>query len=147
MKWVSPKQKAQHLKKPRFNKVISDIAKSKFFFMSFVRHPSMKTLEGLHLLLTEIEEFKKTKEYQQMVEQSAKRTEEATELKRKRNNARFNLKRGERESKQGVETALAKHYETGKLTKNCADAEQAYVTRKLDGVAQYIGDRLYRQHR
>ena len=105
----------------------------------------MKTLEGLHLLLTEIEEFKKTNEYQQIVKQSAKRTEQATELKRKRNDARFKLRRGEREVNEGRETALAKHYKTGKLSKESADAEQAYGTRKLHGVAQSIGDWVHRQ--
>ena len=54
----SARQKAQQLKKQRFNKVINDIAANKAFFMSFVRHPCMRTAEGLHVLLTELRKFK-----------------------------------------------------------------------------------------
>ena len=34
-----PKQVAHLLKKQRFNKIVSDLAANKAFFMSFVRHP------------------------------------------------------------------------------------------------------------
>ena len=64
------------MKKRCFNKVINDICRSKTFFMSFVRHPRMQTLEGFGLLLTELQEVKETVAYQEMVKQSAKRTEE-----------------------------------------------------------------------
>ena len=64
------------MKKSRFNKVINGIARSKAFFMSFVRHPCMQTPEGFGLLLTGLEDYKKTDAYQEMEQQSQKRAEE-----------------------------------------------------------------------
>ena len=72
------------MKKQRFNKVINDIARNKTVVMSFVRHPCMQTPQGFGLLLTELEDYKKTSAYQEMVKQSEQRTEERTQLTRKR---------------------------------------------------------------
>ena len=131
------------MKKQRFNKVINDIAANKAFFMSFVRHPRMRTLDGFVLLLTELEEVKTTDAYQEMVRQSQQRTEEATKLKKKRNLARLRLKRGERDKAEGLETSLAKCFQRGDLAMECDAAEAEYSTRKLEGVARSLGNRLH----
>ena len=131
------------MKKSRFNKVINDIARSKAFFMSFVRHPCMQTPEGFGLLLTELEEYKQTPAYQEMVKQSQKRTEEQTQLKRKRTDARFRLKLGQRDANQNRDTELAKSFRTGDLARECAAAEAEYSTRKLEGTARSLGNRLH----
>ena len=132
------------MKKQRFNKVINDIARSKALFMSFVRHPCMQTPDGFGLLLTELEEYKKSVAYQEMLKQSEKRTEERTELKRKRTDARFRLRRGQRDNNQNRDTELAKSFRTGDLARECAAAEAEYSTRKLEGVARDLGGRLHR---
>ena len=82
------------MKKQRFNKIISDLAANKAFFMSFVRHPSVISVDGIRGLLHELKEVKKSKEYDEMVRVSMKKTEEVMELKRKRHQARLMLKRG-----------------------------------------------------
>ena len=140
----SARQQAQQLKNQRFNKVINDIARSKALAMSFIRHPRMRTPEGLTLFLTELEEYKKTPAYQEMVTQSEKGTEERTQLKRKRTDARFRLKQGQRDFKQKRDTELAKSFRTGDLARECAAAEAEYSTRKLEGVARSLGNRLHR---
>ena len=104
----------------------------------------MVTLEGFELLLTEIHEFKTTSAYQDMVKQSAKRTEEATTLKRKRDKARFRLKQGQRDATQNRDTELAKCFRAGALAEECAAAEAEYSTRKLEGAARSLGNRLHR---
>ena len=123
---VSARQQAQQLKKQRFNKVINDIARSKTVFMSFVRHPCMQTPDGFGLLLTELEDYKKSFAYQEMVKQSEKRTEERTD-------ARFRLRRGQRDANQNRDTELAKSFRTGDLAMECAAAEAEYSTRKRRG--------------
>ena len=140
---VSARQQAQQLKKQRFNKVINDIAANKAFFMSFVRHPRMHTLEGFDLLLTYLQEMKQTVACQEMVKQSEKRTEEATRLKRKRDDARFRLRLGQRHIEQGRDTELAKRFKTGDLASECAAAEAEAGLRKQEGVARSIGNRLH----
>ena len=140
---TSARQQAQQLKKQRFNKVINDVCRSKTFFMSFVRHPRMQTLEGFELLLTEIQDFKTTSAYQEMLKQSEKRTEEATRLKRKRDHARFRLKLGWRDAMQHRDTDLAKSFKAGILTAECAGAEAEYKRRKLEGAARSLGNRLH----
>ena len=132
------------MKKSRFNKVINDIARSKAFFMSFVRHPCMQTPEGFGLLLTGLEDYKKTDAYQKMEQQSQKRTEERTRLKRKRTDARFRLRRGQRDANQGRDTELASAFQRGDLARQCAATEAEYGTRKLEGVARSLGNRLHR---
>ena len=39
------------MKKQRFNKIVSDLAANKAFFMSFVRHPSVVSIDGIRSLL------------------------------------------------------------------------------------------------
>ena len=40
-KFHGPRERAEELKKQCFNKIVSDLAASKAFFTSFVRHPSV----------------------------------------------------------------------------------------------------------
>ena len=87
MKPVSARQQAQQFKAQRFDKVIDDIARSKPFFMSFVRRPYMQTPEGFGLLLTELGQCKAGTTYEDMVKQYEKRTEDHTKLKRQQENA------------------------------------------------------------
>ena len=131
------------MKKQRFNKVINDIARSKTLFMSFVRHPCMQTPDGFGLLLTGLEAYKKSVAYQEMVNQSEKRTEERTKLKRKRTDARFRLRRGQRDVNQNRDTELAKSFRTGDLARECAAAEAEYSTRKLEGTVRSLENRLH----
>ena len=138
---MSARQQAQQLKKQRFNKVINDYAANKAFFMSFVRHPCMQTVDGFRLLLSALHEHKQTDAYQNLVEQSKKRSEEAMELKRKRDDVRFQLRRGKRHDEAQQDTELAKKYRTGELADICEAAEADYTTRKLQGVARAIGSR------
>ena len=109
--------------------------------MSFVQHPCMQTVDGFRLLLSALHEHKKTDAYQNLVEQSKKRSEEAMELKRKRDDVRFQLRRGKRHDEAQQDTELAKKYRTGELADICEAAEADYTTRKLQGVAQAIGSR------
>ena len=132
------------MKKQRFIKVINDIARSKPFFMSFVRHPCMQTPEGFEKLLTSLEEYKTTVAYTEMVKQSEKRTEERAKLKRKRTDARFRLKLGQRDVNQKLDTELAKSFRAGVLARECAAAEAECSTRKLAGTARSLGVRLHR---
>ena len=104
----------------------------------------MQTPQGFVLLLKELEEYKKSDRYQEMVKQSEKRTEERTKLKRMRTDARFRLKRGQREFNQNLDTELAKSFRTGDLARECAAAEAEYSTRKLEGAARPLGNRLHR---
>ena len=136
-----PGQRAQQLKNQRFNKVINDIARSKALVMSFIRRPRMRTPEGLTLFLTELEEYKKTPAYQEMATQSEKRTEERTQLKRKRTDARFKYKQGERDFQQKRDTELAKSFRSGELARECEAAEEAYTTRQHEGAARTLGNR------
>ena len=140
----SARQRAQQLKKQRVIKVINDIARSKPLFMSFARHPCMQTPEGFGLLLAELEEYKKTSDYQELAKQSQKMTEERTTLNRKRTYARFRLKLGQRDVNQKLDTELAKSFRAGVLARECAAAEAECSTRKLAGPARPLGDRLPR---
>ena len=110
--------------------------------MSCIRHPRMRTPEGLTLFLTELEEYKKSAAYQASLRQSEKRTEERTQLKRKRTDARFRLKLGQRDANQNRDTELAKSFRTGDLTRECAAAEAEYRARKLEGTARSLGSSL-----
>jgi len=140
---VSARQQAQQLKKSRFNKVINDYAANKAFFMSFVRHPCMRTVDGFRLLLTELREMKTTEAYQNLVKKSKKRTEEATRLKLERDDARFRLRQGKRDVDGHRDTPLAKKYKSGELAKTCAAAAAEYRPRKTLGAANSIGNRVH----
>ena len=66
-----PRQQAQQLKKTRFNKVVSDLAAKKAFFMSFVRHPFLMSANGIMNLLVELREVMQTADYAEMLRVSA----------------------------------------------------------------------------
>ena len=121
-------QQAQQLNKQRFNNVANDMAANKAFFMSFVRHPRTQTPEGFHLLSAELQDMKNTASCQLLVRQSEKRTEEATQLKRKRDHARFQLRQGKRHAMADRDTELAEQYNSGVLAHTCAAAEAEYAT-------------------
>ena len=112
--------------------------------MSFVRHPWLQTPEGFGLLLTELEDCKTSFAYQEMVKQSEKRAEERTKLHRKHTDARFRLRRGQRGVNQKRDTELAKSFRTDDFARACAVAEAEYSTRKLEGAARSLGNRLHR---
>ena len=75
---------------------MNDLAANKAFFMSFVRHPSNLTFEGITSLLNDLAEVKQSQEYKEMLRASKKKTGEIAELKQKRDKARWLLKRGRR---------------------------------------------------
>ena len=78
-----------------------------------------------------------------MLRQSEKRTEERTQLKRKRDEARVNLRRGKRDLDESRDTDLAAKYSSGELAQECKALEAEYNTTKLEGVARFIGDRVH----
>ena len=90
----------------------------------------------------ELKEVKQSKEYGEMVRVSAKKTEEVTELKRKRDHARLALKRGKHEHSQGAKTELSRRYANGDLDQEVRDTEVAYGPRKHRGVAVFLGPRM-----
>ena len=61
------------MKKQRFNKIVSDLAANKAFFMSFVRHPSVVSIDGIRSLLFDLKEVKESPEYAEMVSVSKKK--------------------------------------------------------------------------
>ena len=128
------KQKAQQLKKQRFNKVVSDLAANKSFFRCFVRHPSCITFDGILRLLEDLQNLKASPAYAKMVEVSEKKSEEVARLKRDRDKARLAVKRGKREYEQKAQTSLAKLYASGDLLLKQELAETAYGYRKSSGV-------------
>ena len=139
---TSPRQQAQQLKKQRFNKVVNDIAANKAFFFSLVRHPSLMTADGLVGLMRELTEVKSSKEYQEMLRVSEKKSEEEKELKRKRDQARVKLNRGEQESEEHKDTNLAKLYDSGVLIDEHARAHEQWSRTRQQGVAMFLGLRM-----
>ena len=75
--------------------------------------------------------------------QSEKRTEQATQLKRKRDHARFQLRKGKRHAAADRDTELAAEFKSGALAQKCAAAEAQYTTVRLHGVAQSVGNRVH----
>ena len=126
------------MKKQRFNKVLSDLACKKAFFMSFVRHPSYASLDGVRNLLRSLKEAMKSPEYQKMVADSAKKTEEESEHKRLCHGARLAFQRGKREHENDDETELAKKYANGELREKLLQAETAYTRKKHIGIARLL---------
>ena len=124
-------QKAQQLKKQRFNKIVNDIARNNVFFFSFVRCPGMQTREGIENVITQIEAFKESKEYREIADHSRETKEQRTRLKRKRADARLRLKRGQRDANENRNTAFAKAFRTGELARECAAAETRCGRRKV----------------
>ena len=135
---VGPRQRAQQVKKQRFNKVLSDLACKKAFFMSFVRHPSYDSVDSIKELLTDLTEVMKSRDYKDMVDDSKKKTEEESEHKRKCHQARLAFKRGKREHENKVQSQLAKKYKTGELLEELEKAETAY-TRGMWGSSKHVG--------
>ena len=126
------------MKKQRFNKVLSDLASKKAFFMSFVRHPSYASLDGIRNLLQSLTEVMKSLEYQKMVADSAKKTEEESKQKRQCHQARLAFQRGKRERENDEETELAKKYANGELREKLVQAETAYTRKKHIGIARLL---------
>ena len=126
------------MKKQRFNKVIGDIAAKKAFFMSFVRHPSYALEDGIRNLLDTLSEAMQTKEYQDMVRDSDKKTEEVTELKRKYHQARLAIKRARFDVENSDNTQLAKKYKNGELARELSHARRAYDRKKHTGLAALL---------
>ena len=126
------------MKKQRFNKVISDIACKKAFFMSFVRHPSYDSVDSITELLNDLTEVMKSGDYRNMVDDSKKKTKEESEQKRRCHEARLAFKRGEREHENKVPSQLAKKYKTGELLEELEKAETAY-TRGMWGSSKHAG--------
>ena len=137
-----PRQRAQQMKKQRFNKVLNDIAANKAFFMTLVRFPSLMTPDGLIGLMKELEEVKASKEYQEMLLASTKKSDQDKELKRKRDEARLNLNRGKADSEKKVKTRLAHLYEAGVLVDEYMEAQEAWTRSKQKGVALFLGPRM-----
>ena len=91
---IGPRQQAQQLKKQRFNKIVNDLAANKVFFFGFVRDPRLMTPDGISQLVEEVAKNKNSSEHAEIVRASSKKTEELSELKRKRDRMRSTLKRG-----------------------------------------------------
>ena len=64
------------------------------------------------------------------------------DLKRKRDTARFEFKRGKAEYERNERTKLSKLYCTGFLEKEQEKAETAYGDRKLESLSNYLRPRL-----
>ena len=133
-----PRQQAQQLKKQRFNKVVNDFACKKVFFMSFVRHPSFMPVEGIRDLLQHLTEVMRSPEYHDMLRDSAKKTEEEAQLKRKCHQSRLAVKRGRHDHEHGLNTQLASQYANGQLQQQLLDAERAYGRKKHAGTAALL---------
>ena len=138
-KRCGPGQKAHLLKKQRFNKMISDLAMNKAFFMSFVCHPWLLTAEGVLNLLRELNEAKSTPEYKKMLAVSAKKPAELAALKGKRDMARLRLRQGKFQHARHENTKLAELFYKGVLADQFQRADEAYGDRKLRSLRDLIG--------
>ena len=123
------------MKKQRFNKVLSDLACKKAFFMSFVRHPSYASAEGITDLLNSLT---KTQDYKDMVRDSAKKTEADSKLKRQCHQVRLAVKRGRHDHENGVQSELAQKYASGQLQRELMQAEGAYTRKKHTGLVTLL---------
>ena len=130
------------MKKQRFNKVINDLALNKAFFMSFVRHPCLLTAEGILNLLQELNEAKSSPEYKRMLEVSARKTSELVDLKRTRDMARLDFKRGKAQYERNERTKLSELYHSGYLAEEQERSEAAFGDRKLESLANFLGPRM-----
>ena len=77
-----------------------------------------------------------------MLETSKKKSLEVCELKRKRDQARVNVKRGKREWANWKRTKLAAMCESGELDNEQERAERAYGDRTVQGLTNYLGVRM-----
>ena len=114
---------------------MSDLAANKSFFMSFVRHPSVVSIDGIRSLLIDLKDVKESKEYAEMFAVSKKKTDEVKDLKRQRNQARLAVKRGRRSDES---QALIDSWVWFKET----EAASRYGYRKQKGVAYFLGPRM-----
>ena len=130
-----PRQDAQQLKKQRFNKVLSDLAAKKAFFMSFLRHPCLMSADGIRKLLLDLRDVMRTQDYKQILIVSAKKTEEVALLKSKREFARFAFRRGRQDSQQQADAELAQRFMTGELWEELAANDAVYGSKEPKGVA------------
>ena len=135
-KFMGPRQQAQQLKKQRFNKVCSDLACKKAFFMTFVRHPCYDSADKVKALLNSLTEIMKTQEHKAMVRDSADKNAEETEQKRQCHQARLAFKRGKLDHENNVESKLAHKYAAGELEKQVLKAEAVSTRKKHLGVAR-----------
>ena len=117
-----PRQQAQQLKKQLFNNVVNDLDCNKDFFMSFVCHPSFITTDGVRSLLSELNEVKQSKDYEDMA-----KTAGVTELRRKRDHARLAVKRGRLDYNNKADAEFARGYANGVLHALLSDAETDYA--------------------
>ena len=86
-------------------------------------------------MLQELHEVMRSKDYEDMVRDSAKKNEEEIMLKRKKIQTRLVVKRGRYEHHQKLNTKLAQQYADGTLQDQLAKAEQEYGCKKHAGVA------------
>ena len=133
-----PRQRAQQIKNSRFNKVISDLACKKTFFMSLVRHPSYLSAEGIRDLLKSLTELMQTRKYKDMVRDSAKKTEAESKLKRRCHQVRLAVKRGRHDHENHVQSELAHKYASGELQHELMQAEAAYTRKKHTGLVTLL---------
>ena len=94
--------------------------------------------DGIRNLLCDLRKAMLTTKYAEMLEVSAKMTQEVAELKWKRDNASKALRRGRRESQQHSDTKLARQYKAGVLQEELAAAEAAFGARKQKGIASLL---------
>ena len=114
----------------------------KGFFMCFVGHPCVVTVEDATSLLQELAEVRGREEYSDMLDVSRENTMEVVELNRKRQQTRLALKRGRHDYEQGERTENARLFASGDLQQEVDDAETAYGARKQSGVAMFLGPRM-----
>ena len=126
------------MKKSRFNKIVSDLGAKKAFVMAFLRRPILVSADGIRALLLELTGAMRTKEYADMLAESAQKTEKLRDLKSLRDQARLHFRRGKREAKQRMKTLFARQYQTGVLQKEMAAAEAAHGARNQDGLASLL---------
>ena len=103
-----------------------------------MRHPSYASENGIINLLETLSEAMQTKEYQDMVRDSNKKTEEVTELKRKYHQARLAIKRARFDVENSDNTQLAKKYKKGELARELSHARRAYGRKKHTGLAALL---------
>ena len=127
------------MKKQRFNKVVNDLACKKVFFMSFVRHPSFMSVEGIRDLLQHLTEVMRSPEYQDMLRDSAKKTQEEKQLKRKCHQSRLAVKRGKYDHEPHVKNELTNRYADGSLQQELLQAEHTYGRNMQTGIAVLLG--------
>ena len=93
------------------------------------------SVDGIRDLLHHLTEVMRSPEYQDMLRDSAKKTEEEAQLKRKCHQSRLAVKRGRHDHEHGLNTQLASQYANGQLQQQLLDAERSYGRKKHAGTA------------